>query len=424
MSELLTRSESWFFVAICLLAILLNELIYFRKGRDIVWLFVFINLIALLFFFMQESTLLKEPSAIFSLSMLLAVFLFPIGYFVTFFTNGRRILKEKERLLLLSQKLSINSLFLINRVGYFFYFFAFIYELSVAGWVFPLFSENKLQAYYSFPQNFVHYLVVASIPITIIFSFLYFLNGKKNKIDVLVIGIMLVFNLLILARAVFMTQFFMLVYFWAISRGLKINIKYLTYCGISILIFITIVGYYRTGDTYRILLDIGGLNHWPDWMVPLAWPYLYFSTSIENFRNIYHTFDPDMLTYGFRTPIIYLFSILQDKESIPYWGYAETSAAGFNTFGIFLTSYYDFYIFFPIYFFILGMIVGYIKKSDSLALRLFWPYLIYCIFTSPINDYLSNFFTFVYILYLFLAVFLAKLNSKKNGSTKGIFHDN
>lgn len=405
MSIILSKSDCILLSIICLLLLVIHEISFFKKERNVSWLFFSINMIALMFFFMQESTLLKKPTLLFSILMVSSLLIFLCGFYLF---GGGRVFNLNEYLNKSANCFNLNRMHFFNRVGFIFYFIAFFYELSVAQWVFPAFAENKLLAYYNFPQNFVHYLVVSSIPITIIYAYLKYICKVTSKVDDLIVLVMLMFNILILARAVFMTQFFMIIYFWFVSKKLKLNISYFIGGAILLLVFITIAGYFRTGDTLRVLLDIGGLSHWPDWMTPLAWPYLYFSTSIENFRNVFETLEPESVTYGFRTIMVYLFSLIQQKELIPYWGATETSAGGFNTFGIYLTAYYDYEFGFPVYFFILGVFTALLKNSSSIVIRLFWPYWVYCIFTSPINDYVANFFTLVYMTYIFFIVVMSR----------------
>lgn len=409
MSLILSKSDCILFSIICLLLLIMHEFLFLKKDRDVSWLFFSINMIALAFFFMQESTLLRKPTLLFSILMVSSLLIFLCGYY-TF--GGERSIHINGYLNDSTNHFNLNRMHFLNRVGFVFYFIAFFYELSIAQWVFPAFAENKLLAYYNFPQNFVHYLVVSSIPITIIYAYLKHICKVTSKFDDVIIFIMLTFNVLILARAVFMTQLFMVIYFWFISKKIRLKVSYFIGGAIILLCFITIAGYFRTGDTLRVLLDIGGLSHWPDWMTPFAWPYLYFSTSIENFRNVFETQEPETVTYGFRTIMVYLLSLVQHKELIPYWGATETSAGGFNTFGIYLTAYYDYEFGFPVYFFILGVFTALLKNSSSISVRLFWPYWIYCIFTSPINDYVANFFTLVYMTYI-ISIVLASKKYKK-----------
>jgi hypothetical protein len=392
MTESLLRSESLLFATFSSLIILLTVVFYRRKLKDASWLFLLTHGTALTFFFCQQSTLLHAPSLLFSLTMLISLIAFPLGYYITSATPKTISQQKCDH--------SSTIMLALNRIGYLFYFAAYIYELSIAGWILPIFAEDKLLAYYTFPQQFVHYFVVLSIPISLLYSYLYWTQSKGSALDHLTILSMILLNSSILARAVVMTQLFVTIYFWFVSRKIKLNTGQIVAFTFSILLFITTIGYFRTGGSFRILLDIGGLSHWPEWTVPLAWIYIYFSTSIENFRFIYHHYELTSISGGLRTFIIYIFTLFQIKDLIPYQGGFEISSGGFNTCGIYLAAYLDFDLMFPIYFLLLGMITCILKHSNKLIIKLLWPYWLYCIFTSAVNDYVSSFFTLIYMLYL------------------------
>ena len=408
--ERLTSVESYVCASLVALYLLCFAVRFQGRHKDVCWLFVMMNGTAILFFFLQQSTLLNLPSILFSLTMFFTLVSFPVGYkLVGVFLRDRPTHSQSIRAM--RMKLSSKKMLVCNRVGYVFYFLAFSVELSNASWILPLFAENQLTAYYDFPMHFVHYLVVASIPISIVYAYLTFFRSGTTKIDHVVLFSMLILNTLILARAIVMTQVFLIGYFWFISNNYRIRTKLLIVLAVLLLSFITILGYYRTGDTLRVLLDIGGLSHWPDWAVPFAWPYLYFATSIENFRHIFESTqldDLDVVTVGTRYVLIYLFTLIQAKDLIP-GGEVVTSAGGFNTFGMYLNAFYDYYVFFPLSFLMIGVIVALTERTKMISVQLFFPYIVYCIFTSPVNDYLGQFFTLIYFVYIQILVLASRV---------------
>lgn len=410
MSDTLNRLECYGFSLICVMLALAFTVAYRGKNKDIAWLFVVMNSAALAFFFAQESTLLNRPSLSFSILMTACLFVFPLGYYLVR-QNRPRDYRVRDVLVDLSARFENGRMALVNRLGFVFYFSAYSMELKNAGWVFPVFAANKLEAYYNFPVQFVHYLVVASIPMTIIYGYLRWICGRAKTIDHVVVLLSVVLNTMMLARAVVMTQVFMIIYFWFVGKGYRVSSKLVILGSLGLLLFITVFGFFRTGDTLRVILEIGGLGHWHTALVPLSWPYLYFSTSIENFRNIFDSTDlSDIapLTFGFRYATIYLYTLFQNKEMIPHYGEAEFSAGGFNTFGMYLSAYYDFYVLFPLLFLLLGFLFGVARSSSSLVVRLFFPYIVYVFFTSPVNDYFSSFFTLIYAVYIALVVGLSR----------------
>ena len=409
MDEVLSPGASYLCSLVIILTILVFTLRVQGKTKDVSYLFVVMNGVALFSFFLQQSSLLNLPSLSFFISVFLSLIAFPLGYQMINRGTSAAV-SYRSRVESLRYKLHAGRMLFANRCGYFFYLAGYLYELSQAGGIFPLLAADKLQAYYTFPINFVHYLVVASIPISIIYAYLTFFRNKGFWFDHVFVFIIIVLNTLILARSIVMTQVFIIVYIWFLHRRYALKLSTVTSISLLLLSFITIIGYYRTGDSLRVILDIGGLSHWSELATPFAWPYLYFSTAVENFRDVYmNTVIDDLqtVTLGARYIFTYVLTLLQLKDYIPNSEPIDFSAGGFNTFGLYLSAFYDFYIFFPLFFLILGSFVAFFERNRRPSFCLFFPYIVYCVFTSPVNDYFGQFFTLVYWVYIWLVVVFA-----------------
>lgn len=384
-----------------------------------VMIFVTVHSIAALAFFMQLSDLLNPYTTQFALTIFLVLMAFPVGYssYVLILSSKRNFVKNSKKRVGF-QKLQLARFVLFNRLGAVCYIAALVVELYFSNWVFPAFSSNPLQAYYDFPVRFVHYIVVCSIPITLVIAYSRSILGYYNRQDLLIIGVLLVCNTLILARAIVLTQLFVMFYFWAKDKYGCLSLKQLVVPIFLGLTFVSVVGVVRTGDDARIILDIGGLSSWPEYLIPLSWPYLYFATSLENFRAIYESLDFSIgvsdVSFGARWLLVVVYTLFQSKESIPQLDLDGPSAGGFNTYGIYHTAFMDFGVFFPIYFLLLSIVIAAAFNSRSILFQIFKPYLLYCLLTSPINDYFTSFFTVVYFAYLYLIVSLSKVKGRIN----------
>lgn len=390
-------------INISLIAVLLlfNSL-YLKKKFDLVFLFVNIHLCTLIFYFFFQSYFLKPMNYSFFIIVLLYTAGFTAGYFLHYAINGKVKISRQWA------DISCRRLFFYNSLGFVIFVLAFIYELFHAGWVPPIFAENKLLAYYDFPQEFVHYLVVSGIPISGVYAYIAERYRYKRR---LIYTIIIVINLIFvaqLARAIITTQIFTVIYIYFRENNIRLTWSKLAWFTVSLLGLITFLGTIRTSDEVDTLLAIGGMKNWPTWSLPFAWIYLYFTTSLENMRHIAAVYSGDY-RYGilsFLTPLGTLFQMKNHHLFLIDLG--PKSAGGFNTAGYYLPVFLDFGYLGYLYTAFLGYVSRYLMNTGKLYFYLFSSFWLYCIFTSSVNDYFNQFFTMVYLAYYIVVVAVSK----------------
>lgn len=371
-----------------LLAISIPLLFLILRGKNLLHARIFyaVHSTTLLLFLSYQSTLLNYLNV----EVFLLIWLSTISYCTGSLLKFKQVTPAENDICRVRK---------INNIAFIFYVFAFIYELQQAGFVPPILASDKLSAYIEFPKPIVHYLVVLSIPITIIYSKIAFEKPKASQNELFPIFVMLILNVSMMARAVFMTQIFSIFIIYMTERNIKIKPKSYIKLAIIGMGLVTLIGTIRTGGEVRALLDMGGLEHWPTFAIPFAWPYLYYTTSLENFRFLYtinHEHFYGALSLG--RPLLTLFFV---KSYLPNITEDGLSAGGFNTAGYYADAYYDFGWFMPVYTLALGIIGTHLSRSKKLYCQLFLPYFLYALFTSSVNNYFDAFFSFFYLIYLY-----------------------
>jgi len=392
-------------IALAVMLILFN-FIYTKKKFDLVWLFVNIHMSTIFLFFFFQSTLLNPIKYDFLILVLTYTTGFVIGYYLHYYTNKNTELTSKF------SEINYKKLYRLNVLGFFIFCLAFTYELSQSSWIMPIFAANKLLAYYNFPTHFVHYLVVVGIAISGVFTYIAEHYKYKRKLIYFLIFIISLIFLVQLARAVFMAQVFTVLFIYFRENNVKLTWSKIFLFIFLLLSLITLVGTIRTSSDIGMLLEIGGMKDWPLWSLPFAWIYLYFTTSLENFRDFVLVYNEDF-KYGVLSFLSPLSNILQIKgEGIFAVQEIERSAGGFNTAGYYQSVYVDFGYLGYVYTLLLGYISRLIFTSTSLPLYLFSSFWTYAIFTSSINGYFAAFFTLVYLMYYVLIIKVTNLRIK------------
>jgi oligosaccharide repeat unit polymerase len=388
--------------AFFVITLVLFNLVYAFKAFDLVFVFVNVHLSSMAMFFTYQSGLLNYMRwwEFFLLLSCLVGFVF--GYF--FHSLSSSSVRAPLRVPDAGQKI-----FLSNFVGFCFFAAAFVYELAMSGWVAPIFAADKLNAYYNFPQTFIHYLVVCGIAISAIFVFVAERYSYRRFMCYSFVSVIAMCQMATLARAVLMTQLFMAAFIFIRERNIVFRWGKLALGAVSGLLVITILGTMRTSTDTNALLKIGLLDEWPTWSIPFAWIYLYFTTPLENVRGFLEYYDQGY-GYGIHTFLKPLFNLFQSKDY--YYSLFELqppSAGGFNTYGYYLEVFMDYGCFGFLYTFFLGYISRVMLMSSSLVWYLFSSYWAYAIFTSSVNMYFNEFFTFVYLAYFALIAFLSNI---------------
>ncbi|RMT93769.1 hypothetical protein ALP39_200127 [Pseudomonas marginalis pv. marginalis] len=391
-----------FVSAILLLFLILFNLIYCFKRFDVVFVFVNVHLSSLMLFFTYQSGLLS-PMRWWEFLLLLSYLVgFVAGFAMHFFLSpkisGPLLFPRDGR-----------RLFRLNFVGFIFFATAFFYELAKAGWVPPLLAADKLTAYYNFPQTFVHYLVVCGIAMSAVFVFIAERYSYRRLLCYSFVTIIAVAQMMTLARAVLMTQLFMVAFVVVRERNVLFRWKKLILGAVSGLAIITVFGTMRTSSDPNALLEIGLLDGWPTWSVPFAWIYLYFTTPLENIHDVLGYYGQGF-GYGLHTFLKPFFNLFQAKEYYAsLFELRPPAAGGFNTYGYYLEVFMDYGYFGFIYTFFLGFVSRLLVMSRSLTLYLFSSYWVYAIFTSSVNMYFNEFFTLVYLAYFGLISFFSRV---------------
>ncbi len=392
-------------VALVSFLVLFNYM-YIKRKFDLVWLFVNIHLLSLIFFLSFQSTLLKPMEYNFFILVLTYTFGFILGYMLHFFKN-----RDKQENVTFGA-INYKRLYRLNLMGFFIFCLAFTYELSQSSWVMPIFAVNKLLAYYTFPTNFVHYLVVAGIAISGVFAYIAEHYKYKRKMIYFLIFVISLLFLVQLARAVLMAQIFTVLFIYFRENNVRLTWNKIFLLIIFLLGLIVLLGTIRTSDEMGMLLEIGGMKDWPLWSLPFAWIYLYFATPLENIRDVVSWYSEDY-KYGVLSFLSPLSNLLQMKDHEFFVAnVGERSAGGFNTFGYYMVAYVDFGYLGYLYTMFLGYISRYILLSNNLALYLFSSFWVYAIFTSSVNMYFNQFFTLVYLVYYLLIIKVTKLRIK------------
>jgi len=383
--------------------LILFNYVYIKRKFDLVWLFVNIHLSSLIFFLSFQSTLLNPMEYDFFILVLIYTIGFIIGYILHYYTTKYNQTDNKL------SKINYKRLYRLNVLGFFIFCLAFTYELSQSSWVMPIFAANKLLAYYIFPTNFVHYLVVAGIPISGVFAYIAEHYKYKRKIIYFFIFIISVLFLVQLARAILMAQIFTVLFIYFKENNVRLTWTKIFLFILFLLALIVLLGTIRTSDEMGMLLKIGGMKDWPLWSLPFAWVYLYFTTPLENIRDVVSWYSDDF-KYGVLSFLSPLANLLQMKENEFFIAnIGERSAGGFNTFGYYMDAYVDFGYLGYLYTMFIGYISRYLIVSNNVALYLFSSFWVYAIFTSSVNMYFNQFFTLVYLVYYLLIIKVANL---------------
>jgi oligosaccharide repeat unit polymerase len=382
--------------------LLLFNLIYTHKDFDLVFLFVNIHTWSLVFYLFFQSVLLNPMSYEIFFLILSYTSGFVIGYYLHYCKNkGSNIIREE---------VNYKNLYRYNLIGFFIFLLAFLYELSYASWVLPILAENKLYAYYTFPTRFVHYLVVVGIAISGTFTYIAERYRYKRKTVYLIIVIIACMFIAMLARAVLLAQVFTVIYVYLSQNKIILTWSKIFIFIFFILFFVVILGTIRTSSDVGMLLEIGGMKDWPLWSLPFAWIYLYFTTSIENFRDFAFLYSDDF-KYGVSSFLSPISNILQIKgEGIFKIQQIERSAGGFNTAGYYQSVFVDFGYLGYVYTTLLGYISRYLVNSNNIGIYLFSSFWSYAIFTSSINNYFNAFFTLVFLSYYLIVIKASKIN--------------
>lgn len=385
-----------------LLLLVVFNVIYCFKKFDVVFVFVNVHLSSLMLYFTYQSGLLS-PMHWWELLLLLSYLLgFIVGYALHY-------LASPKTTVLLGVPRDGRKLFRLNFVGFIFFVVAFLYELAKAGWVPPVLAADKLTAYYNFPQTFVHYLVVCGIAVSAVFVFVAERYSYRRLLCYSFVAVIAIAQMATLARAVLMTQLFMVAFIIVRERNILFRWKKLIFGAVLGLAIITIFGTMRTSSDPNALLEIGLLDGWPNWSVPFAWIYLYFTTPLENVHGVLNYYDQGF-GYGLHTFLKPFFNLFQAKDYYAsLFELQPPSAGGFNTYGYYLEVFLDYGYFGFVYTLVLGFASRGIVMSRSLTLYLFSSYWVYAIFTSSINMYFNEFFTLVYLVYFALIVFFSRV---------------
>ena len=289
---------------------------------------------------------------------------------------------------------------------------AYFYEASKAQFVLPIFAANKLSAYYNFPQPIVHYLVVNGVIITALIGYKRYILLDKSRIDFplfLVICILLTF---ILARALLVLSLVSFYYFKYIQLRRYAKIRLALVIGFALLIFITLSGALRTGKTSDVILTIGKLDEFWINILPLAWPYLYFVTAIENFDGLISS-NFDEYKFGLISFIKPIATLLQLKDlSLFEYTSVPHRSQGFNGAPYVYHLFIDFGYLSFIGSFIYGKITYLILNTSKQSLFIFQPIWFYAVFTSVANNYFNSFFMIFYLIVIVLSVKLSYLRFK------------
>lgn len=387
-------------VFLVLLLIFFN-LFYVFKKFDLVFVFVNVHLSSIAMFFTYQSGLLNYMQW-WELGLLLSyLFGFMFGFFAHYVVSP-------EGFTGLKFVGGAQKIFILNFLGFCFFLAAFAYELSMSGWVAPVFAADKLTAYYNFPQTFIHYLVVCGIAVSAVFVFIAERYSYRRVMCYSFVIIIAICQMATLARAVLMTQLFMAAFVFVRERNIVFRWRKMILSSVIGLIIITVFGTMRTSTDANALLEIGLLDGWPTWSIPFAWIYLYFTTPLENFRGFLGYYDQGF-GYGIHTFVKPFFNLVQAKDYYQsLFVLQPPSAGGFNTYGYYLEVFMDYGFFGFLYTMFLGFVSRMIVVSRSLVLYLFSSYWVYAIFTSSVNMYFNEFFTLVYLTYFALIAFFSR----------------
>ncbi|WP_431702199.1 O-antigen polymerase [Pseudomonas sp. BR20] len=389
-----------------LLLMIFNSLYIFKKF-DLVFVFVNVHLASIAMFFTYQSGLLNYMQW-WELGLLLS---YIAGFILGFFMHCLLSPGAGEGV---KVPRSARKIFILNLGGFCFFSAAFFYELAMSHWVPPLLAEDKLTAYYNFPQTFVHYLVVCGIAVSAVFVFIAERYSYRRLTCYLLVLFIAICQMATLARAVLMTQLFMAAFVFIRERHIVFRWRKLILGAGFALVIITVFGTMRTSTDANALLEIGLLDGWPTWSIPFAWIYLYFTTPLENFRGFLGYYDQGY-GFGLHTFIKPFFNLLQSKDY--YYSLFELqppSAGGFNTYGYYLETFMDYGCFGFIYTMFLGYVSRALVVSRSLVFYLFSSYWVYAIFTSSVNMYFNEFFTLVYLGYFALIAFFSNLTLSRS----------
>ena len=289
---------------------------------------------------------------------------------------------------------------------------AYFYEALKADFVLPVFAANKLSAYYNFPQPIVHYLVVNGVVISTLIGYKRYVLLDKSRIDFPLFLVICILLICTLARALLVLSLVGFYYFKYIHLHRYAKIRLALVIGCALLTFITLSGTVRTGKTSEVILNIGKLDEFWINILPLAWPYLYFATAIENLDGLISS-NFDEYKFGlisFIQPIATLLQ-LKDLSLFEYTGVPHRSQ-GFNGAPYVYHLFIDFGYLSFIGSFIYGKITYFIANTTRQSLFIYQPIWFYAVFTSVANNYFNSFFMIFYFIVIVLSVKLSYLRFK------------
>ena len=283
---------------------------------------------------------------------------------------------------------------------------AYFYEASKAEFVLPIFAANKLSAYYNFPQPIVHYLFVNGVIIATLIGCKRYILLDKSRIDFPSFLVICILLICILARALQVLSLVGFYHFKYIQLRRYAKIRLAIMIGFALLAFITLSGTVRTGQTSQVILIIGKLDEFWINMLPLAWTYLYFSTTIENFDGLISS-NFDEYKFGLISFIQPIATFLQLKD-LSFFEYTSVlrRSQGFNGAPYVYHLFIDFGYLSFIGSFIYGKITILILNSTKKSLIIFQSIWFYAVFSSVTINY---FYSFCMIFYVIVIVFSVKL---------------
>ena len=378
-----------------------------HRRIDGLWMFLNVHFLSLSLYLSYQSGYLHELTTDFYFTYLMLLLGFYLGY--------KCMVHHVD--LKLQVQLSPAVLERINRInyaGFAVFMAAFATEWKAAGWVLPILADNKMLAYYNFPQEFVHYAVVAGIPLSISLAMCAW-KGDNARFNWFLITIITVLFVSILARAIALLQIFgvgfMLYRLGAGPR--RLALRHLAWPMVALIAFTYLSGGVRSDSgNLSLILKVARMD-WPNWTAPFAWIYIYLTTPIENLRygwsNLHeHTYGA--ITLG-TVPYTFLDRSWIKETSATF--YADfINSEGFNTAGLFGAVLKDFGLFGIVYTFALGMATAWVTLSRKLFVVLFSPIWLFALMTSVTNDYFSTFFFFVYFVSFVLLDRLSRARAK------------
>lgn len=275
---------------------------------------------------------------------------------------------------------------------------SFVIEVILLKFI-PLFSEN-MSAYKDFHVTGIHYLVVLIGIIPMLTMYYRFIGGKKKILFINIISTSI--SILIVSRQLMLLQIVtaLFCYHYYIKR---ISFKKLIFVGsVALVLFSLSFGLRNQSTTYfkqstNLIVENDSV---------LLKPYVYFTSSFENLRNVVENFSD--YKYG-QNMIFPIMALTNTKEELDYsYKLSYLTNPNLNTFTYLADIYFDFgYLGVFIIPLILGIIYALLYEKFCFNKKEFisniFILLLYClVFCFFVNWYYNpTIFFYIIVLYIF-----------------------